>query len=290
VSVALKDDPAARGRATSTSDGGRWPALFVHRVGGGEPLLLIHGLGESHVGWRPVIDRLAASYDVLAVDLPGFGQSPPLPPGRWPSGANLADAIRATLDRLDVGRYHVAGYSLGGRLAMQLAATDDRVRSVIALSPDGMGTPLERVQEYYVLSTAWRVASALAPTADWLSCTPSGRSLFFAGSRSRPWQLTPQDARDLLTGFAGADAFDDTNWARAVDVPTYLDDIRQPILFLQGTGDVTTPKVLRYLPFLPHAQLQWINGGNHVVVSDDPETTARLMLAFLHGVDAQARG
>ena len=41
----------------------------------GEPLVLLHGMGESHIGWRPVIDALAADYDVIAIDLPGFGRS-----------------------------------------------------------------------------------------------------------------------------------------------------------------------------------------------------------------------
>ncbi len=275
------------GRAAEKAIGGRRPGLFVHRVGRGEPLVLLHGLGESHIGWRPVLAQLAASYDVLAVDLPGFGRSPVLPAGRRPSGKNLTAAITATLDDLGVDRYHVAGYSLGARLALHLAATDDRVRSVVAIGPDGMGTPVERLQGYYTLAAARGIAAALAPAADWLSRTPTGRTLFFAGNRSRPWQLTPGDAHQLLTGFTRADAFHDTNRAGSIEIPTYLHRIRQPILLLQGTADPTTPQVLRYLPFLPHARLRWIPGGNHVVISDAPDAAARSMLEFLHTIDTE---
>ena len=52
---------------------------WVHREGAGEPLVLLHGLGESQVGWRPVTGALAAVDDVMAIDLPGFGRSPALP-------------------------------------------------------------------------------------------------------------------------------------------------------------------------------------------------------------------
>ena len=278
---------AVRERATGETVGRHRPELFVHRVGQGEPLVLLHGLGESHIGWRPVLDQLAASYDVLAVDLPGFGRSPALPQGRRPSGKNLTAAIKATLDDQGVDRYHVAGYSLGARLALHLAATDDRVRSVVAVGPDGLGTPPERLQGYYTLAAARGIAAVLAPAADRLSRTPTGRTLLFAGNRSRPWQLTPGDARQLLTGFARADAFDDTNRAGSIEIPTYLHRIRQPILLLQGTADPTSPQVLRYLAFLPHAQLRWIPGGNHVVISDAPNAAARSILEFLRTVDTE---
>jgi len=79
------------------------PTLHVHRVGTGEPLVLLHGLGESHIGWRPVIQALAAEYDVIAIDLPGFGRSPALAGNTQPNAANLAAAVENTLDELRIG-------------------------------------------------------------------------------------------------------------------------------------------------------------------------------------------
>jgi pimeloyl-ACP methyl ester carboxylesterase len=55
--------------------------LVFERRGDGPPLLLMHGIGHRRQAWEPVIDLLAAERDVIAVDLPGFGASPPLPPG-----------------------------------------------------------------------------------------------------------------------------------------------------------------------------------------------------------------
>jgi pimeloyl-ACP methyl ester carboxylesterase len=97
---------------------------------------LRHGVGESAVGWRPVHDELSKDYDVIAIDLPGFGHSPALPPGVTPTAAALADAVEGELDQLGVVQFHVAGYSLGARVALELA-TRGRTHSVIAIAPTG---------------------------------------------------------------------------------------------------------------------------------------------------------
>jgi pimeloyl-ACP methyl ester carboxylesterase len=73
------------------------------------------------VGWRPVHDELSKDYDVIAIDLPGFGHSPGLPAGVTPTAAALADAVEGELDWLGVVQFHVAGYSLGARVALELA-------------------------------------------------------------------------------------------------------------------------------------------------------------------------
>jgi pimeloyl-ACP methyl ester carboxylesterase len=66
------------------------PTLHVHRAGAGEPLVLLHGLGESHIGWRPVIDALAEDYDASPSTCPVSVAPPPCPapchrpPSTWP--------------------------------------------------------------------------------------------------------------------------------------------------------------------------------------------------------------
>jgi pimeloyl-ACP methyl ester carboxylesterase len=97
---------------------------------------LLQGIGESAVGWQPVRQAPSDDYDVIAFDLPGFGRSPTLPPGVTPTAAALADAIESGLDRLGVAQFHVAGYSLSARVALELA-TRGRIHSVIAIAPMG---------------------------------------------------------------------------------------------------------------------------------------------------------
>ncbi len=259
--------------------------LHVHRVGTGEPLVLLHGLGESHIGWRPVIEALSEGYDVIAIDLPGFGRSPALPGSVSPTAANLAAAVQDTLDELGVGNYHVAGYSLGARVAIQLAGSD-RVRSLIAIAPDGLGTPVERLQGFVAMLAGRGVAMALAPVDEWF---PAGRSLFFAGTRSLPWQIAPADAKQLLTDFAGAPAYDATNWASLFDMPTHLHTVTAPALFLQGTADpLMAPQIARYVGLMPGAKLIYLPGLNHVPISDDPRAVTHHMLTFLGQVTPNA--
>lgn len=255
--------------------------LFLHRAGSGEPLVLLHGLGESHVGWRPVLDELASEFDVIAIDLPGFGLSPALPASAAPTAGNLAAVVNESLDRLGVDRYHVAGYSLGARIAIHLAGAD-RVRSVVAIAPDGLGTPVERLQGYLALTAGRTLALALAPLADSLSRTPLGRSVFFAGNRSLPWQLTAADARQLLADYADAPAYDAANWSAMFDMPTHLHTITAPTLFLQGTADPLMPQqITRYLALVPGSELRWLTGLNHVPISDHPGLVAGHMMSFL---------
>ena len=247
----------------------------------GEPLVLLHGVGESAVGWQPVHQALSDNHDVIAFDLPGFGRSPTLPLGVTPTAAALADAVERELDRLGVAQFHVAGYSLGARVALELA-TRGRTRSVIAIAPDGLGTPLERLHQAAALLTGRTLAMLLAPIARPLTATGAGRSLFFAMERSRPWQLPADDAGQLLLDFAQAPAYLQTVQASMVDVPTRLEHITCPVLLLQGTADpLVSMQSPRFLAFVRHAQMQWLPGLSHVPISDDPQLVATIMLKFL---------
>lgn len=100
------------------------------RRGSGQPLLLIHGLGSSRHSWDPILPRLEADRDVIAVDLPGFGET------RAPAGAasiaTLADALEAFISRHDLDGVDVVGSSMGARLALELARRR-RVGAVVAL-------------------------------------------------------------------------------------------------------------------------------------------------------------
>jgi pimeloyl-ACP methyl ester carboxylesterase len=233
------------------------------------------------VGWQPVQGALSDDYDVIAVDLPGFGRSPALPPGVAPTAAALADAIEGELDRLGVAEFHVAGYSLCARVALELA-TRGRTHSVIAIAPDGLGTPLERLHQAAALMAGRALATLLAPNATQVAATAAGRSLSFAMERSRPWQLPAADARQLLLDFAGAPGYLETVRAAMLDVPTGLERITCPVLLLQGTADPLVPmQSPRFLAFVRHAQMQWLPGLSHVPISDDPRLVALLMLRFL---------
>ena len=118
-------------------------AIAFTRAGSGEPLVLIHGLGGSRRIWEPVIDRLAAERDVIAVDLPGFGASPVLPHGiaaepRQPRRARSPTSARSSGSSAPTWP---ATRSAPGRRSSSPSATAPR-RSARSRRPGCGGAPL----------------------------------------------------------------------------------------------------------------------------------------------------
>src|ERR1700754_142475 len=116
------------------------PVQLNHRrTGSGDPLVLMHGIGSRWQMWEPVIGPLAEHHDVIAVDLPGFGASPMPPPGTPPGIDSQIALVSEFLAQLGVERPHVAGNSMGGLLALEMAGRG-LARSATALSPAGFAS------------------------------------------------------------------------------------------------------------------------------------------------------
>jgi pimeloyl-ACP methyl ester carboxylesterase len=128
--------------------------------GTGAPLLLIHGTGSSLRVWDPVVYLLAARRTVIAVDLPGFGFSPPMTSGPPPTPAGYARVLADLLRELGYDSAHVAGNSVGGWTALEVAKLGV-ARSVVALAPAGLWA--RRAPLYAGLSR--KCHAALVPTA-----------------------------------------------------------------------------------------------------------------------------
>ena len=108
--------------------------LHVEEHGAGEPVLLLHGFAGSAGAMRPVIAALAARHRVLAPDLVGHGRSDAPHEASaytWPA---VTRQLKRLLDELRIPHAHLLGFSLGGRIALQLAARhEERVRSVVTV-------------------------------------------------------------------------------------------------------------------------------------------------------------
>lgn len=129
-------------------------------MGGGEPLLLLHGIGHHRQAWDPVAHILATERDLIAVDLPGFGASPALPDGLAYDLSTTAAVFGAFCEAMELERPHVAGNSLGGLLALELGRKK-AVQSVTALSPAGFWSAAERRYAFGMLLTMRQVACLL---------------------------------------------------------------------------------------------------------------------------------
>jgi pimeloyl-ACP methyl ester carboxylesterase len=112
--------------------------IDYQRIGSGEPLVLIHGLGATKLVWKPQLRALSERRDVIALDMPGFGDSPQLADGTPPTATAMAESISSFLrEDLGIERAHVAGNSLGGWVALEMAKAG-RAASACLLSPAGL--------------------------------------------------------------------------------------------------------------------------------------------------------
>src|SRR5918995_949972 len=105
-----------------------------YRGGSGPPLVCLHGFTDTWRTWELVLPQLERRHDVLAPTLPGHAGGPPIEGDA--DEAVLADAVERAMDEAGFETAHFAGNSLGGYLALQLAARG-RARSVVALAPSG---------------------------------------------------------------------------------------------------------------------------------------------------------
>ena len=255
--------------------------LDHHHGGEGEPLLLIHGIGSTWRVWKPVLEQLEARHEVLAVDLPGFGYSAALPPGTPPTIAALSDALERALDAVGWDEPHVAGNSLGGWLALELARRG-RAATAVAISPAGMWTERERLYTRGQLRVLHAIAAAIAPHADTVTHSALGRTLVFSSVASRPWRLDPADAADALRVFAGAPGWETTLETVTQERPRDLGAIECPVRIVWGSRDtLLLPRQAdRFVRAIPDAELLRLPGLGHVPMGDDAEAVAGSILEF----------
>jgi pimeloyl-ACP methyl ester carboxylesterase len=254
--------------------------LDHHRGGGGEPLVLIHGLGHTWRGWKPMLPLLEERFDVLAVDLPGFGYSPPLPAGVDSSPENLADAVESAMEAAAFETPHLAGNSLGGWVSLELARRG-RAATVTALSPAGLATRREGGWAAGVLrAERWLARNAPAPEA--LLRNPVGRSLLAGVNFARPWKIDPDDLVEQTRLLANAPGFEPTLGKTLGVQVRGLDALRCPVLVLWGTLDVILlPRQgRRFERLIPNAELRYLKGLGHVPMSDDPDLLAGAIAEF----------
>jgi pimeloyl-ACP methyl ester carboxylesterase len=251
--------------------------LSYHRQGSGEPLVLIHGIGHSWHGFEPVLDLLSPHRDVIAIDLPGFGSSPPPPAGTPPGAASLAKLVMEFFDRLGLEQPHVAGNSLGGWVSLELAKRG-RVASATGLSPAGFTNDAERLFTRASLWTGVRLARLTARWADRLMEPRLARRLATAQWVST--ELPPEQAAEILKGAAAASWFDQTLTAITAPGAGYTGTIDVPVTIAWGEHDrlLLPRQALRAVRAIPTAKLVVLQGCGHLCMYDDPPGVARVLL------------
>jgi pimeloyl-ACP methyl ester carboxylesterase len=249
--------------------------LAHQRSGSGPPLVLLHGIGLDRRVWEPVVPILEAEREVIAVDLPGFGES--APPAGAPTIPALADAVQELIGGLSLERPHVAGNSLGGAIALELGARG-AARTVCALSPAGLAMGREGLFERGSLRVTHAMARALAPIAGAAYGGPVRRMLLMSQVVARPWRVPAHAAAHMVRSVAHAPGF----LATLPEVGSRLPpEPVCPATIAWAEHDrllLTSRQAPRARRVYPNARHRIVTGCGHVPMWDDPGLVATVLL------------
>jgi pimeloyl-ACP methyl ester carboxylesterase len=250
--------------------------LWVHQRGSGPDVLLLAGLGDPHDVWQAQLDELGDRYRLTAPDNRGVGRTP-MPPGGVSIRAMAEDAA-AALRALGVERAHVAGFSMGGLIAQELAlAHPESVSSLVLLSTYGRADARlrETMRSWIRLArVADDPAAFLRAFSAWLF-SPDGH----AGGFVERWvRAAVEDPHAMATEDFCAAALA----CLEHDALERLGAIEVPTLVVSGEEDlVTRPHIARELADrIPGARLALLSGYAHQSFMEMPERVDALLDGF----------
>jgi pimeloyl-ACP methyl ester carboxylesterase len=235
----------------------------VLRVGKGSPVVVLHGWGGRIESMASVAQCLAPAFDVVAIDLPGFGDSP-TPQGVW-STPDYASYVRDVLRELDVPRAHFVGHSYGAKTSLYIAATfDGLVDKLVAVGSSGLRTPPSlqtRVRRF--ISRGARVAGTFGATGRTL------RDAIYERIQSSDYR-DAGPMRPILVAVVNE------------DLSPLLPRIRASTLLVWGSEDDAAPLShgKRMEDLIPDSGLVVFEGAGHFAYLDEPERFCRIVRHF----------
>lgn len=243
--------------------------LAYDRSGQGPPLVLLHPLGADRRVWDPIVDRLRDHRELIAIDLPGFGESPVF--DRVPTPRALAAVVAEQLRDVGIERPHVAGNSLGGWIALELGLVG-AARTVTGIAPAGLWpgplTPKPVI--------AHRLAAALLPLVGPLARWRAGRRLLLSSSAAHPGRIPGPDAAHLVRAYASSPGFKAVNDQMRASVFSGLERIRVPVTLVWPQHD----RLVKRPPWLPdNVGNVGLDDAGHLPMWDAPDALAEILLA-----------
>ena len=255
----------------------------AHRGGSGTPLVLLHGFTDTWRTWDLVLPELERHHDVLAPTFLGHAGADPIS-GELDTGT-LADHVERQMDDAGFETAHIAGNSLGGYLALQLASRG-RARSVVAFAPAGGWAKGD--ESYKVTLGHFTEMKALlqwaAPNAAQIVSTPEGRSKAAGIYVSNPENIPPELLAHQIQGAAECDATEPLiAHARQEGWPLDASKVECPVRFVWGTEDqiLRWPNTAsRFRQDFPTADWIELDGVGHCPQLDVPTEAAQLIAGF----------
>jgi 3-oxoadipate enol-lactonase len=251
--------------------------LFYDIKGEGEPLLLIAGFLCDHTYWSLLMPSLVKHYQVIRLDNRGIGRTSA--PDAPYSILQMASDTAALLDSIGIEKVHLAGHSMGGQIAQELALKyPEKVQSLILLSSLAKGNALFNslietwgdlpqtldMELYQKVILPWIFSDAFYST-------PGMIEMILMLSINNPFSPTPQKIYHQSRAILGSDTKD------------RLNNIHCPTLVIVGKQDILTPVKFseQLAQGILHAELVVLDGGSHGFLIESPEAVASAMLKFL---------
>jgi pimeloyl-ACP methyl ester carboxylesterase len=266
----------------------RWLDVRATRLryvvgGDGPAVVLVHGYAGTAANFSVLAPLLARSHRVLAPDLPGHGGSSALPAA--PNLAGFADRVAAILEHEGAAPATVVGHSMGGVVALRLAARrPELVRAVVLAAAAGISTSRRAAEVFLSVVSVLRPARQLARRRHAIARSPRLKALVFDRLSTSDGAALPEEA--ALGFLAGSRLHTDlVAPARALvreDVALDIERLRCPALVLWGARDRQVPidDAFAYARRLD-APLRVIADCGHLLVGERPDACADAITSFL---------
>jgi pimeloyl-ACP methyl ester carboxylesterase len=244
------------------------------RRGSAKTILLIHGAGMSARSWALQIQGLSPGHQVLAMDLPGHGASDPIAEASLES---YTDAACTLLTTLGIGPVFVAGHSLGGSVALALAARRPELVKGLVLISSCAKTPQSSGTFKALLG------SLPVPFRRMLFSSTARSFLFALGATNSAVQLALRDLRNCRPETIRRDVAA----AEGMNLEGSAQNVLTPTLILCGTSDIVTPLRLseKLAALIPGARLHAVDQAGHMLPLEAPERVNQEILEFVASVE-----
>jgi pimeloyl-ACP methyl ester carboxylesterase len=253
------------------------------RAGKGPPVVLLHGFASSCYSWAEVIPPLAATHDVVALDMPGFGGSDVRADL---TAATLARAVIGLLDQLGLRRVTLVGHSLGGAVAAGIGASSpDRVGALVLVDAAGFNfAPADRPWILGLLSSPAGVLFDRLPVRR-RAVALGLRQVFYDDALVNPERVDEYTAPLLRPGTVPALRSILHSHDR-LGLPEAVASLRQPTLVIWGAEDAWIPVAHadRFVAAIPGARKVVLPRCGHMPQEERPEEVVAVLREFLAGI------
>ncbi|MFZ4726346.1 MAG: alpha/beta fold hydrolase [Paludibacter sp.] len=241
--------------------------------GNGEPVIFLHGAGAGAVTWYPSIHTISKNFQVLALDIVGYGESdkPDAPYNR----AYFSKWLKDFLKELKISKAHIVGLSQGGAIALQFAIDNpEMVDKLVLVDAAGLGAKV----------SFWPLIGMI-----WMNCFPSSMANRFNSTYllHKPTNRDPSHigySIDVLKSKGGKKAFKQGRGTAVSKIPEeLLKQIENETLIIWGKDDklFSVEYGEAAAKIIPNAKLRVIQDAGHLPLMDQPEIFNKILGDFL---------